>query len=300
MENYEFDNELLNELHQFFLIKDKGLEYCLEDYFELFYLELFYFDDDEDKVYFEEEYKEQIKKMYEMNIPEFLKFLHRIDRIVDEELTEYRYNEYVSAHSWMERYDDYNNIYIQDILPYPSSSYEQKFKEIYKQFSFLSYDEIKPLFDEVMNFYIQCQTFIYRTSEIEILNIYQKECNILSFIIRMIDCFMNKQYQKKQSYKEFKEYSSTGHFKKDREDYEEFLDEQSVFSEENDYEQANIEQHNLEKMEHGKKKDKERRNSKKSKKELLRFGKKKYEKSLPKPRHISRHQKKQSLISFEF
>ena len=187
----------MNELHQFFLIKDKGLEYCLEDYFELFYLELFYFDDDEDedRVYFEDEYKEQIKKMYEMNIPEFLKLLHKIDDIVDMVVSTYSYEELI-RYSLMEGYDDYNDIDIKDFLPYPSSSYEQKFKEIYKKFSFLSYDEIKPLFDEVMNFYIQCQTFIYRTSEREILNIYQKECNILSFIIRMIDYFMNKQYQK--------------------------------------------------------------------------------------------------------
>lgn len=290
MENYEFDNDLLNEIHQFFLIKDKVFGDCLEDYFKLIDFDD---EDDEDKVYFEEDEKKKIKKMYEMTIPEFLKLLPTIDYIIDLELTEYRYNELVQdPYIWIENDD----VYIQDIVPYPFSSYEQKFKEIYKQFSFLSYDEIKPLFDEIINLYIQCQTFLYRFLERDILNLYQKECNILSFIIRMIDYFMNKQYQIEQSYKEFKEYSSTGHLKKDREDYEEFLDEQSIFSEENDYEQANIEQHDLEKIEYGRKKDKKRRNSKKSKKEHLRFGEKEYKKGLP--YHISRHQKKQ-FLSFE-
>ena len=176
-----------------------------------------------------------------------------------------------------------------------------------------NYDEMKDIYEEVLRFYVICSSFVIPYENIiseENWNaqiIYEEELKVLKFIIKMLDGILmekHKQYilqqQKEKEYMEYRHYTTIGHFEEEQKNYQEFLDEKSIFSEEDVNEQANIEQHDLEKMEHGRKKDKERRNSKKSKKEQLRFGEKKYEKGLPKLRHISRHQKKQSLISFEF
>lgn len=183
-----------------------------------------------------------------------------------------------------------------------------------------NYDEMKDIYEEVLRFYVICSSFVIpyeniisevnTAEETEFWNahiIYEEELKVLKFIIKMLDGILmekHKQYilqqQKEKEYMEYRHYTTIGHFEEEQKNYQEFLDEQSIFSEEDVNEQANIEQHDLEKIEYGRKKDKERRNSKKSKKEILRFGEKKYEKGLPKPYHISRNQKKQSLISFEF
>ena len=275
MENFVFDNELVNELHQFFFKKDKALGYSFKEYF------------DDYRSNYEKEYDSlEIGEAYEATIPQFLEILHIMDICVDCDI-ELDYYEYPVK---IEK--------IKPLRPYPFSSYEKKFKELCEQLSFLSYEEIKPLYDEVMSFYLQCQTFTYKSSG-HIKYLYQEECGILSFIMKLIDFYMTKQYQKEQSYKEFRKYTRSGHLEEDRTDYEEFCEDQTVFSEEFDDEQEQIEQRNLEKIEQGKKIDDQKRKSKKSRKEEhLDFGEKKYEKGLSK--HPSRPQKKKSLNSLSF